>query len=184
MSDYAKVEFGEVVSIGALPKNYMNVSGFNFLSNEALKEYGFYPLTIVTPAFDPLTEKLGALSYIVGDDEVTGTYAVVALDGGELEAEKAGFVISARTKLNTVLYETDWIYLADASLTAPQEAAYVALRADAVAVRTDLETYDVQELSGLITVLDAAKDCSCARLPDFTQHLTDLAAYLASLLAA
>jgi hypothetical protein len=183
MSNYAKVEFGQVVSIGALPRNYMNVSGFNFLSNEALKEYGFYPLTIVTPEFDHLTEKLGALSYEVEADAVVGTYAVEALSSEEMEAEKDSFVNAARTKLNTVLYETDWIYLADSGLTEPQEAAYVALRADAIAVRTDLETYDVQELSGLISALDAAADCTCSRMPDFTEPMTDLAAYLASLLA-
>lgn len=183
MSNYAKVEFGQVVSIGALPRNYMNVSGFNFLSNEALKEYGFYPLTIVTPEFDHLTEKLGALSYEIGEDEVTGTYVVVALDEQELEAEKQSFVNSARQGLVQVLYDTDWIFLADAGLDESQEAAYLALRSNANLVRSDLEEFSIEELNELIQKMAAAKECNCARLPDFSEPMTDLAAFLASLLA-
>lgn len=183
MSNYAKVEIGVVVSVGSLPRNYMNVSGFNFLNNAALKEYGFYPLTIVTPEFDHLTEKLGAISYVVEADAVIGTYAVEALSVEEMEAEKAGFVSAALPKINNALYETDWIYLSDAGLTAPQEAAYVALRSDFVNVKSALASYTVQELNGLIEALDAAAACNCSRLPDFTEPMTALKVYLESLLA-
>lgn len=183
MSNYAKVEVGVVVSVGSLPRSYMNISGFNTLDDVTLKEYGFYPVTIVVPDYDPLTEKLGDISYVVNTDDVTGTYAVVALDTEELAEKKAALVLTATTKLNNVMYNTDWVKLDDSGLSEPQETAYLNLRTDVIAVRTALDSYDITELSGLIDVLNAAEACNCSRFPDFSQQMTDVKDYLDSLLA-
>jgi hypothetical protein len=59
-----------------LPKNYGNISGFNLLSDDRLKMYGWMPLVIVEePSYDP-DDQYRSLEYVVGESDITPTYTI------------------------------------------------------------------------------------------------------------
>src|SRR5690606_21126213 len=99
---------------------------------EKLKLYGFLPYTYTAPSIDYLTQKLGSIQYVIGEDSVSGTHGVVPLSQGELDSLKAVLVTQCSNDLTELLYNTDWIYLADAGLDSNQETAYAELRAQIV----------------------------------------------------
>ena len=80
---YAKVENNKVTST-RLPKTATlldgrTVSGFNLLSPEQLKVEGWLPLEENKPAYNPETEHLTNMHYIIGEDIVTRTWDVEVL---------------------------------------------------------------------------------------------------------
>lgn len=125
---YAKVENGQVVSVGALPVNYANVSGFNGLDNAALKEYGFLPFSMVMPEFNDKTHKYNNPEYVIGEDAVTLTYEAIPLSEEELAEIEANKWISIRRERNTLLSDTDWTMLDDAPISEETKAEYVTYR--------------------------------------------------------
>ena len=59
-----------------LPVKYGNISGFNLLPDDRLKEEGWMPLVVVEPpSYDP-DEQYRSLEYVVGDDDITPTYTI------------------------------------------------------------------------------------------------------------
>lgn len=181
MSLYAKVENNEVTNWGNLPRSYQNVSGFNKLSNEQLKEYNFLPLTINSASYDQNTEKLGSLVFTINANDVTAIHEVVAKSSEEMEDYKELVEGDVSSKLTELLYDTDWSQLDGAGLSQAQKDAYDALRSDANDLRDDLSEVNLEDLLSLRSKLDAAKECACARLKDFSQPMTDLASELANL---
>jgi hypothetical protein len=54
MTRYALVDKGAVIKTGGLPRNTGKISGFDKLSNEKLKAFGYFPYTYIAPVFNPL----------------------------------------------------------------------------------------------------------------------------------
>jgi hypothetical protein len=59
-----------------LPVKYGNISGFNLLPDDRLKEEGWMPLvTVEPPEYDP-DEQYRSLEYVVNENDITPTYTI------------------------------------------------------------------------------------------------------------
>ena len=97
---------GEIKIYSQLPKSWGNIiGGFNTLSDEEAKEYGFYD--VVSPDYDNKVQNLGDI-YFDSDNEVF-TYAVNNRTWDESLSElKLNKIESLRNDTNNKLAETDW----------------------------------------------------------------------------
>lgn len=185
MSSYAVVENGQVVRTTSLPRNYQNITGFNKLSNEKLKVYGFYPYTYTAPSVDYLTEKLGDEVFTINSDSVSGTRAVLSKDPSELIETLHGITSGIALELPQLLYDTDWIFLNDANLSEPQQQAYVDLRSDIASMMSTLDSFEtdvLEDLQDLSNKISECKACMCSRFQDFSAPMIALRDSLAGLL--
>ena len=97
---------GQIKLYGSLPKSWGNIiGGFNTLSDEEVKEYGFY--NVVNPDFDNATQNFGDI-YFDENNEVF-TYSVEDIVFNETLAElKESKIESLKEYTNEKLSETDW----------------------------------------------------------------------------
>ena len=97
---------GQIKLYGSLPKSWGNIiGGFNTLSDEEAKEYGFYD--VVNPDFDNATQNFGDI-YFDENNEVF-TYSVEDIVFNETLAElKERKIESLKEYTNEKLSETDW----------------------------------------------------------------------------
>lgn len=72
MTRYAYVENNEVQGVyGTLPQRWKNVSNFHLLSEEMIREYGFYPITTASiPTYDPEVTEASQPTYSFTGDGV------------------------------------------------------------------------------------------------------------------
>jgi hypothetical protein len=112
---------GEIKIYSKLPKSWGNIiGGFNTLSDEEAKEYGFYD--VVSPDYDNKVQNLGDI-YFDSDNEVF-TYAVNNRTWDESLSElKLNKIESLRNDTNNKLAETDWYVIrsAERSIDIPQD---------------------------------------------------------------
>ena len=112
---------GEIKIYSQLPKSWGNIiGGFNTLSDEEAKEYGFYD--VVSPDYDNKVQNLGDI-YFDSDNEVF-TYAVNNRTWDESLSElKLNKIESLRNDTNNKLAETDWYVIrsAERSIDIPQD---------------------------------------------------------------
>jgi hypothetical protein len=112
---------GEIKIYSQLPKSWGNIiGGFNTLSDEEAKEYGFYD--VVSPDYDNAVEILGDI-YFDSDNEVF-TYSVENIVFNETLSElKESKIESLRNYTNKKLAETDWYVIrnAERSIDIPQD---------------------------------------------------------------
>ena len=112
---------GQIKLYGRLPKSWGNIiGGFNTLSDEEVKEYGFYD--VVNPDFDNATQNFGDI-YFDSNNEVF-TYSVEDITFNETLAElKESKIESLRDYTNKKLAETDWYVIrnAERSIDIPQD---------------------------------------------------------------
>jgi len=179
---YVKDEIVEYTR-SSLPKNFGNVSGFNLLPLEELKEYGFYPYVYTTPTFDPMTEKLGDMEFEILENEVLGTRAVVALSSEELAQKKANYVSQNNALMLEFMYDTDWVFLDDVGLSLEQKEKYEQIRANMLLVKAELANLETNSLVSLLQKLSDCKKCMCARLKTFSEKMEVLELELENLLS-
>lgn len=112
---------GEIKIYSQLPKSWGNIiGGFNTLSDEEVKEYGFYD--VVSPDYDNAVKILGDI-YFDEDNEVF-TYSVENITFNETLAElKESKIESLRDYTNKKLAETDWYVIrnAERDIDIPQD---------------------------------------------------------------
>ena len=112
---------GQIKLYGSLPKSWGNIiGGFNTLSDEEVKEYGFY--NVVNPDFDNATQNFGDI-YFDENNEVF-TYSVEDIVFNEtLSQLKESKIESLRDYTNEKLSETDWYVIrsAERSIDIPQD---------------------------------------------------------------
>lgn len=113
MKQYAKVEGQKIIYKGFVPKRWENISGFNGLTDEELKSYGFLPVEEDKPelvsdngrvVFDKVFERDG--KYIFEYKFVPFTES----EKSQLEESKWREI---RAKRNELLSATDWTQLVD-----------------------------------------------------------------------
>lgn len=171
MSLYAKVENGKVLSVGKLPANYKNVSGFNKLSAEKVKPYGFLPYQLTPTNINTNTHKMGQLQYEVGKSSVTGSYASVQLSAEELNTKKSNVCAQIKKLLNECLYNTDWVELPNNGLTSAQLTRYRAYRAKMKDAKAGLDQLNLNDLNSLLETLTSCQNCMHSRLDEFSEHM-------------
>ena len=85
---YALVKNGKVESVqDNLPVSYKNVSNFHKMPEDKLPEYGWYPVDVHDPGFDPETEKYESTDVVRGN-RVQRTYRAVPMSTDERKAAK------------------------------------------------------------------------------------------------
>lgn len=173
MGLYALVQNGVVVSTGDIPVTYKNVGGFNLIQNDAVyKQYGFLPFIYTDPTYDAWTQTVGDYIYIIGDDSVTGTREVIALQPQVIEDQRQSFIKTITAIFNDTLYNTDWAYSPYSDLTADQSAAYTALRTSMVAAKAKIKNLTAPVLGPLLNSLTANLADFKQRLEDFSDSMT------------
>lgn len=102
----AKDYNGTIKKFINIPKSYGNImAGFDLLSNEKLKTYGFYD--IVTPDYNLKTQELGDI-YFDSENEIF-TYNINNKTWSEtLTQLKEKQIEEAKIFARTLLYNTDW----------------------------------------------------------------------------
>ena len=108
----ARQENGAIKRYVNVPKSFGNImGGFNNLSDDELKTYGFYD--VVTPSYNSQTQYLGDIEWN-GESE-TFTYPVIDKTWPQTVAElKAEKIANLKAIYNRKLSETDWYIIREA----------------------------------------------------------------------
>jgi len=103
---------GEIKTYSQVPSSWNNVIGnFNLLTDDELKEYGFYDL--VTPNINTSTHVLGDIYF----NDVADVYTYQAQEktwSKSLEELKTDKIINLKNIYNKKLSETDWYVIRSA----------------------------------------------------------------------
>lgn len=126
---------GTIKTYSSVPKTWGNILGFNYMSNEDLKEIGFYD--VVKPTITA-SQELGDI-YFDADNEVF-TYPVQNQTWSETVAElKEAKINEVKSHYNGLLSKTDWIIIRDQELGNTTDQAVLDDRAQ---LRTDCATHE------------------------------------------
>lgn len=104
-----------------LPKTWNNISNFDFLSNEELLKFGWYPLLIMDSSTIPSDEIVLGWEYVLFESHVEykpitrKKTANELLISSNIEIQKQWSTI--RRKRNTLLQDSDWTQMQDAPIT-------------------------------------------------------------------
>jgi hypothetical protein len=124
---YAHVENGSVDFLGALPKNWRNISGLNLSEGNAefLKSLGWLP--VVTTETTPKSQQVRDTDQVtVEEDRVVVVQRVRAKTAEEIEADW----VTLRSRRNQRLLESDWVAVTDSALSVGKKLAWASYRTD------------------------------------------------------
>jgi hypothetical protein len=162
MNNYAKIESGSVKSVGQLPKNTKQVSGFNKLTEAELKEFGYLPVEYTSPEFNKTSEKLGELQYEIKKDKVVASYKIEPLATEEINEKKSALVKQISQKLTDYLFKTDWVEVVS-GLGSQAKTDYNALRSNISAAFTKLDSLTLDKLHELKSIVNECRECIGSR---------------------
>lgn len=182
MTIYAFVQDEAVITLyNELPTQYGNISNFNELTDAEVLEYGFYPYSYEMPAYDPISQYLGEVEYVINATTVTGTNNVINLPSEELDANLELLAQTLYGELLNSMYLSDWAMLSDSGLAGGELAAYTTLRASIKASIAAINTYNQSELESLRDALANALPDMNDRPLAFTSNMTELQTVLSGL---
>ena len=122
---YAHVENGSVDFLGALPKNWRNISGLHLSEGDAafLKPLGWFPATVTETT--PTSQQVRDTDQVtVEADRVVVVQRVRAKTSEETEGEWRAL----RYRRNHHLLESDWTAVTDSALSDEQKTAWASYR--------------------------------------------------------
>lgn len=123
--DYIYVNNGTPVGYPKeLPTGFANVSNFHLLSNDKLKEYGWYPVRVVSNPNKTQNSVVTGQQFVVEGDEVVQYEQIREKTQEELNLELENQWTNIREERNKLLYECDWTQLTDSPLTPEQKIAW------------------------------------------------------------
>ena len=143
----ARLENNEIRKYASIPNSFrvdgkLILGGGKNLSDEKLKEYGFYD--VVTPTFDGRFEKLNNL-HLEGD---VFTYDVIEILIKETLAElKSNKIQSLKSMVGSKLSQTDWYIVREAD---SGEATPQSIKDERAALRTQSDLIEA-EINALTT---------------------------------
>jgi len=133
---------GQIKKYSKLPKSWGNVlGGFDLLTNEQLKEYGFYD--VVIPEYDLRIEKVGDLYFDSASETFTKDVSNKTWTQ-TLEELKESVINNFNHSTQIKLQETDWYIVRNqetgAAIPADITSARQALRDQADTVSTEINS--------------------------------------------
>jgi len=135
---YVYVKDGKVIDDPVLlPKNWENISNFNALDNESLKQFGWYPHRFVPSIVDETVVVIGS-NFVVEDDEVVEYQTTRPKTESEIQDDINQRWINVRSQRAIYLQESDWTQLADVPLSSQKKLEWSSYRQ---ALR-DITNYD------------------------------------------
>ncbi len=114
---YIYVKNGNIESIPReLPNVWENVSNFNVLDNDALKEYGWYPYKYIPGGVTDDMVPNGSY-FVIEENEVVEYQAVRPKTDEERQEETDSLWQNIRNQRNFFLQKSDWTQLPDSPLS-------------------------------------------------------------------
>lgn len=114
---YCYVKNGSVVSgPSSLPISTENISNFNLLGNEELKQYGWYPHRLISVVV-PENCVLSPSTFTITETEVIEQQNYRAMDQDEITTENERLWAIIRNTRGNLLSKTDWTQMSDSPLT-------------------------------------------------------------------
>lgn len=114
---YIRVENNTVIgNPQELPTSYNNISNFNLMDNDGLKDHGWFPYRIVY-AHVTNDMMLDKSDVVIEQNEVVEYQKTRSKTEQEINAEIQSWWITIRYTRNQKLLESDWTQLSDSPLT-------------------------------------------------------------------
>ena len=118
---YSYVEGGVVKeSNRPLPISWANISNFNLLDDETLKQYGWFPYRFV-PAQFQTDENLDSSYFSVEENEVVEYQTKRKITNDDMWEQTQNAWGNIRSRRNIELVESDWTQLSDTPFTTEEK---------------------------------------------------------------
>jgi len=111
------------------PSNYNGIKNFNFLSDEELKFYGWYPVIEINSEYDPRYQIRSKPQLTFDNEKVTATYTITEIPIEEIRNKKLKELAQKRWEIETSGIELgDSVILTDRESQAQINGAYSAAK--------------------------------------------------------
>lgn len=125
---YVYVKDGEIASEHrVLPNSFANISNFDTLDNNSLKQFGWYPYRFVSATVSG-SYVIDGSYYEITDDEVIEYQTTRQLTEEEQQSIIDNAWITIRFTRNNKLNECDWTQLSDSPLTTEEKEEWKVYR--------------------------------------------------------
>ena len=141
---YVYVENGIVASENRyLPMNWNNISNFNSLDADSLKQFGWYPYRFIETTI-PSGYTIDGSYYEITDDEVLEIQTARPLTDEEQQAIIDSHWANIRSRRNIELNESDWTQISDSPLTAEKKEEWQIYRQSLRDITTQLNPSSIE----------------------------------------
>ena len=141
---YVYVENGIVASENRyLPMNWNNISNFNSLDVDSLKQFGWYPYRFIETTI-PSGYTIDGSYYEITDDEVLEIQTTRPLTDEEQQTIIDSHWANIRSRRNTELNESDWTQISDSPLTAEKKEEWQIYRQSLRDITTQLNPSSIE----------------------------------------
>ena len=140
---YVYVENGQIASEHrVLPNSWSNISNFDILDADSLKQFGWYPYRFVGVTI-PSGYKIDGSYYEITDDEVLEIQTTRPLTDEEQQTIIDSHWANIRSRRDIELNESDWTQLSDSPLTAEKKEEFKVYRQELRDITKYDSPYDV-----------------------------------------
>ena len=141
---YVYVENGIIASENRyLPMNWNNISNFNSLDADSLKQFGWYPYRFIEATI-PSDYTIDGSYYEITDDEVLEIQTTRPLTDEEQQTIIDSHWANIRSRRNIELNESDWTQLSDSPLTAEKKEEFRVYRQSLRDITTQLNPFSIE----------------------------------------
>ena len=141
---YVYVENGIVASENRyLPMNWNNISNFNSLDADSLKQFGWYPYRFIEATI-PSDYTIDGSYYEITDDEVLEIQTTRPLTDEEQQTIIDSQWANIRSRRNIELNESDWTHISDSPLTVEKKEEFKVYRQSLRDITTQLNPFSIE----------------------------------------
>ena len=141
---YVYVENGIVASENRyLPMNWNNISNFNSLDADSLKQFGWYPYRFIEATI-PSDYTIDGSYYEITDDEVLEIQTTRPLTDEEQQTIIDSHWANIRSRRNIELNESDWTHISDSPLTVEKKEEFKVYRQSLRDITTQLNPFSIE----------------------------------------
>jgi hypothetical protein len=126
-----------------VPKSFGNVSNFHLLSDEQLKNYGWYPVRLVENANKTTTTLVTGYDFVIEGDEVIQYEQIREKTLEELQTEEDVKWKQIRVQRGRLLQSSDWTQLLDSPLTVEKKEEWQTYRQSLRDITTQTDPFDI-----------------------------------------
>jgi hypothetical protein len=138
------VENGQIASEHrVLPNSWSNISNFDTLDADSLKQFGWYPYRFVGVTI-PSGYKIDGSYYEITDDEVLEIQTTRPLTDEEQQTIIDSQWTNIRSRRNIELNESDWTQISDSPLTAEKKEEWQIYRQSLRDITTQLNPSSIE----------------------------------------
>jgi hypothetical protein len=132
--------FGEPTDV---PRSFRNVSNFHLLSDEQLKDCGWYPVRLVENANKTTTTLVTGYDFVIEGDEVVQYEQIREKTSEEIQTEKNEKWKQIRMQRGRLLQSSDWTQLSDSPLTEEKKEEWQIYRQSLRDITTQTDPFDI-----------------------------------------